>query len=173
MTGTTTTTGKPLIHSIVHFRVVGPQGKEFRRWINKEFNRWIRNEFKVKGFCEGRVRCSDGEWLVSLEFAGPVDAVLDRIAANFPALQFSSGHVREEVGRRFSAGNCRVEYEFTDQNGDVWHGRNGRYEKYAGKSQHAAPPTRWGDLVKSLVPATGGPGPAMPGCADELSDAKF
>jgi hypothetical protein len=170
MTETTANMGKPPIHSIVKFRVTGPQGKEFRRWINKEFTGWIRGEFKVKGFCDGRARCSGGEWLVSLEFTGPADAVLDRMAANFPALRFSFGHVCEVVGRRFSAGNCRVEYEFTDQNGVFWRGRNEQYAKDLGESQCAAPPRRWGDLLKSLVAATRGPGLAMPGSIDELPE---
>jgi hypothetical protein len=151
MAETTSTIGKPQIRSKVHFTVVGPQAKEFRHWINKEFNGWIRKEFNVKGLCDGRARYSDGEWLVFLEFTGPADVVLDRIAADFPALQFSFGHVWEEVGRRFCASNRRVEYKFTDQNGDLWRGRNGRYEIYPSEAKYAVPPRPRG------VPATGGP----------------
>jgi hypothetical protein len=154
---TTTTMGKPKIRSKVHFTVVGSQAKEFRHWVNKKFNGWIRKEFNVKGLCDGRARHSDGEWSVFLEFTGPADVVLDRIAANFPALQFSFGHVWEEVGRRFGASNRRVEYKFTDQNGDVWHGRSGRYERYQSETKYAVPPRSCGeDLLTSLVPATGG-----------------
>lgn len=155
MSETSTTMSKPQVRSKVHFTVAGPQAKEFRHWINKEFSRWIRKEFKVKGLCDGRARFSDGELSVSLEFTGPADTVLDRIAAHFPAMQFSFGHVWEEVGRRFGASNRRVEYKFTDQNGDVWHGRNGQYEMYPSGSGYAAPPRhREEDLLTWLVPAT-------------------
>jgi hypothetical protein len=158
MTDTTTTMGRPAVRSKVHFTVVGPQAREFRNWINKEFSDWIRKEFKVKGLCDGRARCSDGQWSVSLEFTGPADAVLDRLAANFPGLQFSFGHVWEEVGRRFGARNRRVEYEFTDQNGHVWHGRSGRYERHASEAKYALPQRRSGeDLLASLVAPTRGP----------------
>ncbi len=128
MTETTTNMGKPQIHSEVHFRVVGPQAKEFRHWINKEFNGWIRKEFKVKGLCNSKARCRDGELSVVLEFTAPADVILDRIAADFRALQFSFGHVWESVARRFDASNGRVEYKFTDQNAAVWHGSNGQYK---------------------------------------------
>ena len=156
MTEPTQFVGKPQVRSKVHFTAAGPQAKEFRHWINKEFNGWIRKEFDVKGLCDGRARCSDGELSVSLEFAGPADVVLDRIAANFPALQFSLGHVWEEVGRRFGASNRRIEYKFTDQNGNVWHGRNGHYEMYSSGSRYASR-RREEDLLTWLVPATGGP----------------
>ena len=158
MTETTTTMGEPQVRSKAHFTVAGPQAREFRHWINKEFNGWIRREFKVKGLCDGRARCSDGQWSVSLEFTGPADAVLDRLAANFPGLQFSFGHVWEEVGRRFGARNRRVEYEFIDQNGHVWHGRNGRYERHPSEAKYAPPLRRCGEgLLASLVPATRAP----------------
>ena len=152
MTEMATTMGKPPIHSKVHFTVVGPQAKEFRQWVNKEFCDWIRKEFKVKGLCDGRARCSDGQWSVSLDFNGPADAVLDRLAAKFPGLRFSFGHVWEEIGRRFGANNRRVEYEFTDQNGHLWHGRNGRYERYPSEAKYALPPRHSDDLLASLVP---------------------
>ena len=143
----TTPMGKPQIRSKVHFTVVGPQAKEFRHWVNTKFNGWIREEFNVRGLCDGRARYSNGEWSVFLEFIGPADAVLDRIAANFPALQFSFGHVWEEVGRRFDASNRRVEYRFTDQNGDVWHGPNGRYEMYSPEAEYAVPARPCGVLA--------------------------
>jgi hypothetical protein len=157
MTDTATTIGRPKVRSRVHFTVIGPQAKEFRNWVNKEFSNWIRKEFEVKGLCDGRARCSDGQWSVSLEFTGQADAVLDRLVANFPGLQFSFGHVWEEVGRRFDATDRRVEYKFTDQDGEVWHGRNGQYEMYPSEPQFAAPARRREeDLLASLVPATKG-----------------
>ncbi len=167
MTETTAAIGKPQIHSKVHFRVVGPQVKDFRRWINREFNGWIRKEFNVKGLCNGRARCRDGAWSVFLEFTGPAEVVLDRIAANFPSLQFSFGHVWEEVGRRFGASNRRVDYQFMDQNGDVWHGRNGQYEMYPSGLQYATPPRcRGEDLLASPVAGPAVPPAVMPGRVD-------
>jgi len=151
MTETATMMGRPPIHCKVHFTVVGPQAKEFRHWINKEFSNWVRKEFKVKGFCDGKARCSDGQWSVSLEFTGAPDAVLDRLAANFPDLQFSLGHVWEEFGRRFGTNNRRIEYEFTDQNGHRWHGRNGRYERYPSEVKCAPPPFGRLPLVEHRV----------------------
>jgi hypothetical protein len=65
-----------------------------------------------------------------VKFTGPANVILDHIAADFPALQVSFGHVCERVGRNFDASNGRVEYEFADDDGSVWHGPDGQYEMY-------------------------------------------
>jgi hypothetical protein len=119
--------------------VAGSEAEEFRCWINKEFYGWYRKNFKLAGLCDGRARRADGELLVVLDFPGPANAILDRMAAEFPELQFSYGHVREVVGRRFDASNGRIEYEFTDQNGDSWHGPDGRYEMYPYETEDDEP----------------------------------
>ncbi len=120
---------KPAVCTEISFVPFGPhiQVEQFRNWLNNEFRRWAWREFKVRA--DGSARRRNGDLMVSLVVHGPSQEIIRRIAKDFSSLEFRWGSLRERSQWSFTATEAHVEYEFTDENGERWHGADGHYEK--------------------------------------------
>lgn len=119
---------KPAVCTEISFVLLGPhiQVEQFRNWLNNEFRRWAWREFEVRA--DGSARRRNGDLMVSLWVNGCPQKIVSQIARDFSGLQLRRGDFKQTSWWSFASTEGRVEYEFTDENGERWHGADGHYE---------------------------------------------